>query len=215
MREGCSSGQRQRRRRPWRAGRWAGDGTRGSGGCSTGRRRGSETATAATRTAPSTSTAWCRVEGVATARTHMAAATRVSHVNAAIAARPHGPLMNAGAACQGRRVRRAACHSGLLQSDKLYLACRGDSVGQVLDKQWAERPHTLVAGTLLTVRQQGRTPLLSRPHLAAPAGSAIQRERPAHWACSCVREPPVQSPTPLAFDRSGAPGGGMARRAGP
>jgi len=39
----------------------------------------------------------------------------------------------------------------LLQSDKLYLACRGDSVGQVLDKQWAERPHTLVAGTLLTV----------------------------------------------------------------
>ena len=59
--------------------------------------------------------------------------------------------MNAGAACQGRRVRRAACHSGLLQSDKLYLACRGDSVGQVLDKQWAERPRTLVGASLLFV----------------------------------------------------------------
>jgi len=39
----------------------------------------------------------------------------------------------------------------LLQSDKLYLACRGDSVGQVLGKQWAERPCTLVGGTLLIV----------------------------------------------------------------
>jgi hypothetical protein len=71
VREGCSRPGRRQRRRPLRAGRWPGDGTRGSGGCSTGRRRGSETVTAATRTAPSTSTAWCRVEGVATARMHM------------------------------------------------------------------------------------------------------------------------------------------------
>ena len=158
---------------------------------------------------------------------HMAAATGV---NAAIAARPHGPLINAAAACQRRRARRAAssthdghvprgdslsCHSGLLQSDKLYLACRGDSVGQVLDKQWAERPCTLVGGALLTVRQQGRTPVLGRPRLAAPAGSAIQRRgrptgRPA-TACSrprvlassrprvlaCSSAPPPKSPTPL------------------
>ena len=61
---------RSGRRRPGRAGRWAGDGTLGSGGCSTGRRRGSETATAATHTAPSTSTAWRRVGGVATALSH-------------------------------------------------------------------------------------------------------------------------------------------------
>ena len=153
----------------------------------------------------------------------MAAATRVTHVDAAIAARPHGPLMNAAAACQGRRARRAACHpglshhSGLLQSDKLYLACRGDSVGQVLDKQWAERPHTLVAGTLLTVRQQGRSPSLAGR--AAPGGSGWLGnpggEAGPLGVLVCSSVPPVKSPTPLAFDRSGAPGGGMARRAGP
>ena len=32
----------------------------------------------------------------------------------------------------------------LRQSDNLYLACRGKSVGQVLDEQWAQRPETVV-----------------------------------------------------------------------
>ena len=52
-------------------------------------------------------------------------------------------------------------HPGLLQSDKLYLACRGDSVGQVLEKQWAERPCTLVGGSLLTARQRVECPCLT------------------------------------------------------
>jgi hypothetical protein len=147
------------------------------------------------------------------------------HVNAAVAARPHGPLINAAAvACQRRRARRAASsthdghvprgdslssHSGLLQSDKLYLACRGDSVGQVLEKQWAERPHTLVGGTLLTVHQQGRTPpiagralvppwcLLGAGRLGNPEGEAgpqgAQRLPSRVLACSRARARRLQS----------------------
>ena len=103
-----------------------------------------------------------------------------------------------------------SCHSGLLQSDKLYLACRGDSVGQVLGKQWAERPCTLVGGTLLIVRQQGRTPLLGRARrrllrLAAPAGSALlggeagplgAQPLPSR-VLACSSAPPPKPPTPL------------------
>ena len=59
----------------------------------------------------------------------------------------------------------------LLQSDNLYLACRGASVGQVLDKQWAERPCTLVGGTLLSVLHQHQTPALARPERGSYASS--------------------------------------------
>ena len=39
----------------------------------------------------------------------------------------------------------------LLQSDRLYLACRGESVGQVLERHFAERPLTCILALLFTV----------------------------------------------------------------
>ena len=51
----------------------------------------------------------------------------------------------------------------LLQSDTLYLACRGESVGQVLSRYYAERPFTcevalgaMLAGSILWVVVQAR-----------------------------------------------------------
>tara|TARA_B110001452_G_scaffold266612_1_gene273941 strand:- start:1096 stop:2061 length:966 start_codon:yes stop_codon:yes gene_type:complete len=38
----------------------------------------------------------------------------------------------------------------LRQSDNLFLGCRGESLGEVLDRQWTERPWTLVGLTLAT-----------------------------------------------------------------
>uniref|UniRef100_A0A7S3ETC1 Uncharacterized protein n=1 Tax=Haptolina ericina TaxID=156174 RepID=A0A7S3ETC1_9EUKA len=54
-------------------------------------------------------------------------------------------------------------HHCLYQSDGLYLACRGESVGEILDYHWTRRPITCsvtmlvaVVGTGLWIRQQAR-----------------------------------------------------------
>ena len=59
---------------------------------------------------------------------------------------------------------------------RAHAAMCGDSVGQVLEKQWAERPCTLVGGSLLTVRQRVERPCLTLTN--ALLGRAKREERP-------------------------------------